>query len=59
MNMSYCAIENTTEDVQQLIKLIIEGGDDYIDGLNEYERASIPKLLKCCKQILELLEGLE
>lgn len=59
MNMSYCAIENTSEDVRQLINLIIEGGDEYIEGLNQYERASIPRLLQGCRELLELLENVD
>ena len=56
MNMSYCAIENTLENVLQLINLMTEE-DGYLEGLNQYERAALPRLIQACEELISLMES--
>ncbi len=55
-SMSYCMVENTTRALQELVERIEIRGEDFLRQLGPYERACYPRLIKLCKQIIELHE---
>jgi hypothetical protein len=54
--MSYCAIENTADELGAIVDRIEEKGARYLKGVNQYERAAYPELLALCKRFIELDE---
>ena len=57
-NMSYCAVENTSMGLEQVLDLMQEHDTvaDWIEDLNTYEQSSLPVLVECCREILEYLD---
>lgn len=65
-NMSYCMWENTSADLNQLIADVGETLDEanpsfseWLESKNEYERRYVRKVIKNCRELIELFEQLE
>ena len=58
-SMSYCAIENTADELGATVDRIEEKGEQYLREVNQYERAAYPSLLELCKKFIELHEKYE
>jgi hypothetical protein len=55
-SMSYCAIENTADELGATVDRIEEKGARYLKSVNQYEREAYPRLLELCKRFVELHE---
>lgn len=58
-NMSYCAFENTAEDIQQLLNIMQGAAEDDMNLSefiasrgSEYERRAVQRVLDLCEQLL-------
>lgn len=54
-SMSYCAVENTVSELQQIVDMMEESSLFN----NEYEARNFEKMLYLCEIITELVEGRE
>lgn len=61
-NMSYCAIENTSHALRQVIELIRDAEEDgielkeYLENVNSHERSAWDRLVDYAQEILEIAE---
>ena len=57
-NMSYCAVENTASDVGQVLDLMgdYDSVEEWVASLGEYEKNSLPSLIRQCREIVELID---
>lgn len=63
MNMSYCAFENTSADLDQCVdklnELIDDGCEtltDFSEALNEYEFRGLKRLMSAARELLDIAE---
>jgi hypothetical protein len=65
-NMSYCAFENTSNDLQQLLNMMQEAQengmnmDEFITSRSsKYESIAVMKVLSLCNKILQLSDDMD
>lgn len=55
-NMSYCAVENTTADMEQVIEILQEAISDGYHDMNSTEIDSLGQMRTNAKTLVELIE---
>lgn len=55
-NMSYCRFENTSRDMEDCLRAIIDG---QTEDLNEYEARSLLRMMRQCEEILRWKDDVE